>query len=214
MSWRALADYNRIADPNTIRAGQVILIPGGNGGSVRAPAAAAPSAPAAPAVAGTGTYVVRAGDNLSVIARRHNTTVRDLKAVNSLSTDTIRVGQRLKLPQGTSGGSAAPAVAPSRPAERAAPAREVTPRAQPQEREPAPAPQAEAEAVEEAADPDVEPAPADDRRFEIEVEEGDTLESISQSYWIPVEALRKENNLGPNAEVTPGQTLRIPPTTW
>ncbi len=213
LPWRQLADYNRIADPNTIRVGQVILIPGA-GSPPQAPApSAAPSAPRAEAVAGSGSYVVQSGDNLTVIARRHNTTVRDLKSVNNLSSDTIRVGQRLTLPAGASGGTARPAASPSTPAQTErtparTPAAPSTPDRSPApSREPAPAAPAEAEPAEEAP-------PADDRAFTIQVEEGDTLESISQSYWIPVEALRRENNLGPNAEVQTGQTLRIPPTTW
>ncbi|MCC5843470.1 MAG: LysM peptidoglycan-binding domain-containing protein [Verrucomicrobia bacterium] len=216
MSWRQLADYNRITDPNTIRVGQVILIPGAES-PAQAPASAS-STPSAPrpseAVAGTNTYVVQSGDNLSVIARRHNTTVRDLKSVNNLSSDTIRVGQRLTLPAGASGGTARPASTPSTPdrtpAERPAPRATPTPapsdRTSSAPREPAATPTPE--------EPAEEAPPADDRAFEIQVEEGDTLESISQSYWIPVEALRRENNLGPNAEVRPGQSLRIPPTTW
>jgi LysM repeat protein len=211
MSWRQLADYNRIADPNTIRVGQVILIPG-SGSPAQAPAQAREAAPEAPraAVAGTGTYVVQAGDNLTVIARRHNTTVRDLKSVNNLTSDTIRVGQRLTLPEGSASAPSRPAAAPSAP-ER--PAARPTPAAS----APAAAPAPSRPATPQVTEPEAEapaPAPADDRAFEIQVEEGDTLESISQSYWIPVEALRRENNLGPNAEVTPGQRLRIPPTTW
>jgi len=214
MSWRQLAEYNRITDPNTIRVGQVILIPG-----AESPAQAPASTPSAPraseAVAGTNTYVVQSGDNLSVIARRHNTTVRDLKSVNNLSTDTIRVGQRLTLPADASGGTARPAAAPSTPDR--TPAEQTTPRTTPApaptERAPSP-PRETAAATPAPEEPAEEAPPADDRAFEIQVEEGDTLESISQSYWIPVEALRRENNLGPNAEVRPGQTLRIPPTTW
>lgn len=211
MSWRQLADYNRIADPNSIRAGQTILIPGAGGSSSSAPAPAAAQQASAP-VAGTGTYVVQSGDNLTLVARRHNTTVRDLKAVNNLSSDTIRVGQRLKLPESASGAAARTASTPSTP-ERTTPARTTAPApstpatSTPTQRESAPS-------VPQADEPAEEAPPADDRAFEIQVEEGDTLESISQSYWIPVEALRRENNLGPNAEVRPGQSLRIPPTTW
>lgn len=208
MSWRQLADYNRISDPNTIRVGQVILIPG-----AVSPAQVPASAPRTAAVAGSETYVVQPGDNLTLIARRHNTTVRDLRSINNLSSDTIRVGQRLKLPAGPEGAGARPeANRPvPEPAPRSAPRAEPVPA--PAERAPA-APRA-AEAAVPAPEAAAEPAPpADDRAFEIQVEEGDTLESISQSYWIPVEALRRENNLGANAEVRPGQTLRIPPTTW
>ena len=43
------------------------------------------------------TYVVRRGDNLWTIARRQGTTVAALKRLNRLSSDNIRVGQRLRV---------------------------------------------------------------------------------------------------------------------
>jgi LysM repeat protein len=43
-------------------------------------------------------YVVKSGDTLSAIASRNHTTVAALKRANGLSSDTIRVGQRLKIP--------------------------------------------------------------------------------------------------------------------
>lgn len=211
ISWRQLADHNRIADPNAIRVGQTILIPV-EGASPPASAPSAAPAPRPAPVAGTGTHVVQSGDNLTHIARRYNTTVRDLKAVNNLTSDTIRVGQRLTLPSGAStAGAAGPAPAPA--AERAAP-RPAQASATPAPSTPAPRPASPVPAPPAVTEPAPDAAPADDRAFEIQVDEGDTLESISQSYWIPVEALRRENNLGPNEEVRPGQSLRIPPTTW
>ena len=70
--------------------------------------AVAPAAPApapAPTKAAPGSprpqmlYVVKPGDSLSRIARLHHTTVKDLKAINSLDTDMIAVGAKLKVPQ-------------------------------------------------------------------------------------------------------------------
>ena len=43
-------------------------------------------------------YVVKPGDSLSRIARIHQTTVKALKSVNGLTSDTIIVGDTLKLP--------------------------------------------------------------------------------------------------------------------
>jgi LysM repeat protein len=43
------------------------------------------------------TYTVQPKDSLSVIARQYNTTVNHLKSINNLSTDTIFVGQVLKV---------------------------------------------------------------------------------------------------------------------
>lgn len=43
------------------------------------------------------TYTVRRGDNLGAIARRHGTTVAQLKRWNRLRSDVIRPGQRLRV---------------------------------------------------------------------------------------------------------------------
>ena len=45
-------------------------------------------------------YVVVRGDSLSMIAQRHNIGLAQLRAANSLSGDTIHVGQRLLIPGG------------------------------------------------------------------------------------------------------------------
>ena len=44
-------------------------------------------------------YVVRAGDTLSVIARRHGVSVTELREANGLRGDRILVGQRLTIPE-------------------------------------------------------------------------------------------------------------------
>ncbi|CAH0238719.1 D-gamma-glutamyl-meso-diaminopimelic acid endopeptidase CwlS [Peribacillus sp. Bi96] len=48
------------------------------------------------------TYVVVKGDTLSKISRKTNLTVVQLKSINSLKSDLIRVGQKLKLSKSTS----------------------------------------------------------------------------------------------------------------
>lgn len=51
-------------------------------------------------VATTGeTYVVKRGDTLWEIARRHDTTVRQLVELNDLASEKIRVGEKLKVPR-------------------------------------------------------------------------------------------------------------------
>jgi len=64
---------------------------------------------------------VRSGENLSVIARRYNVSVNDLKKWNNLRSNTIQVGRRLIVYPGSgrqavsSQASAAPASAPTSP---------------------------------------------------------------------------------------------------
>lgn len=48
-------------------------------------------------------YTVQRGDTLSAIARRFGTTVSAIKGANSLNVDVIYVGQRLRIPRGSSG---------------------------------------------------------------------------------------------------------------
>lgn len=95
----ALASANGIRNPNLIRAGATLRIPGA-------------SSPA-PSTGGGGTYTVRAGDTLSGIAARHRTTVSALASANGIrNVNLIHVGQRLRLP----GSAPAPApVTPSTP---------------------------------------------------------------------------------------------------
>ncbi|MBV34469.1 MAG: lytic transglycosylase [Rickettsiales bacterium] len=44
------------------------------------------------------TYTVKSGDNLSVIAKKNNTSVSTLKNLNKLKSDFLKVGQVLKMP--------------------------------------------------------------------------------------------------------------------
>lgn len=43
-------------------------------------------------------YTVKAGDSLYSIARNHNTTVDEIKSLNNLTSNTLSIGQLLKLP--------------------------------------------------------------------------------------------------------------------
>ncbi|MCH8510880.1 MAG: LysM peptidoglycan-binding domain-containing protein [Kiritimatiellae bacterium] len=222
ISWRQRADYNRISDPNSVRAGQTILIPpGATGASTPSETERAPteSTRPAPAVAGEGTYVVQAGDNLTVVARRHGTTVSALRQVNDLTGDRINVGQTLKLPAGTeSRPRATPRTETTSTRETARPTPEAETIRRPDAPRPTPTPRpvnGNLRLPDDAAPRQVEDEPvADDRGFPIVVEEGDTLQSIANSFVIDVQQIRRANNLGPNDEVRPGDRLIIPPTSW
>lgn len=51
-----------------------------------------------PTGASRGTHIVRPGETLSAIAKRHGTTVHALKRANGMSGSVVRAGQRLRLP--------------------------------------------------------------------------------------------------------------------
>jgi len=93
----ALMQANPGLEPTRLKIGQKLQIP---------PPAATSAASADPEAEKTLTHVVKAGDNLTKIAKLYSVTIKELRAANNLKTDRINVGQKLKVP------SAAP-VAPS-----------------------------------------------------------------------------------------------------
>ncbi|GEK88934.1 Peptidoglycan/xylan/chitin deacetylase, PgdA/CDA1 family [Alkalibacterium putridalgicola] len=85
-----LASANNITNVNLIRVGQVLMIPGSGGTTTPPP----PSS--------STTYTVKAGDTLSAIAARYNTTVSKIAAANTITNvNLIRVGQVLTIPTST-----------------------------------------------------------------------------------------------------------------
>lgn len=89
---KAIQAANPTVDPAKLQIGKTIQIP--------APTAAAPIGAAPVVDAGTGqtTYTVKSGDSLSKIATQFHTTVAALKSANGLTTDRIKVGDKLKIP--------------------------------------------------------------------------------------------------------------------
>lgn len=76
---------------NNIRVGQRLVIYRGGNAPASASSSAAKSAPPANAT----TYTVKSGDVLGKIAERHGCTVAQLKSWNVLTSNNIRVGQKL-----------------------------------------------------------------------------------------------------------------------
>jgi membrane-bound lytic murein transglycosylase D len=84
---------NDLRSSARVRAGQVLMIPERRASTLPARPTAATAA--APTAGGPLTYRVRRGDTLSSIARQFGTTVTSLKQMNQLSTELIKVGERL-----------------------------------------------------------------------------------------------------------------------
>lgn len=86
VSVSALASANGIGNPNRVRAGQSLTVPGSGG-----------------AAATTGGVSVRPGDTLSSIAARAGVSVSALAAANGITNaNLVRIGQRLSVPAGGS----------------------------------------------------------------------------------------------------------------
>ncbi|WP_110112582.1 C40 family peptidase [Bacillus sp. CGMCC 1.16541] len=84
---------------DTIYIGQQLVIPSSSTGNVVATPPPTPPIPQ-PVKAEPTTYVVKSGDSLWGISQRFSLSVQDIKALNLLRSDTIRVGQELTIKGG------------------------------------------------------------------------------------------------------------------
>ena len=98
---------------NNIRVGQRLVIYKGGGGpstssssNSTTAASSSSSSSSTQSSTPTGTYTVKSGDTLSGIATRHGVTVNQLKQWNGLTSNNIKVGQKLKLNSSSSASSA------------------------------------------------------------------------------------------------------------
>ena len=106
---KALEAANPGVDSKKLKIKQKLVIPAAaTSGAVTTPGAA----PVAATEAGGETYVVKSGDNLSKIAKKHGVTLKALKAANNLTTDHIKVGEKLKIPAKAETVAPAPTPAP------------------------------------------------------------------------------------------------------
>ncbi len=106
---RAIQDANRIRNPHAVRAGRRLIVrlgPDAMSATVASTAAQKPAARASAGSAGArkgsgneGTvYVVRPGDSLWSIARRHNVSVDQIRMWNQIGeNDHIRPGEELRI---------------------------------------------------------------------------------------------------------------------
>ena len=92
VSAQSIEQANPSVVPTRLQVGQKINIP--------TPVATSSIAPAVePAINDGNVYTVKSGDTLGHIALRHKVKVAELKSANSLTSDLIRIGQKLKLPE-------------------------------------------------------------------------------------------------------------------
>lgn len=243
IGWRELAEYNGISNPGSIREGQQLVIPSNaKKKPATAPSAGTTSGSTASAGAsslagirnagGSGTYKVQKGDSLSRIAVRTGTPVAELKKLNNLSSDMIKVGQELKV-SGSAASTAATPAGNSRSSTPAAPpagssiddiirsldagnSRTTVPVNPGRAANPASSslvpPVAPSPVVEAVPDIPVaaEPVFPGRKPYEYTVLATDTVRTIATSFIVSEAAIRKMNNLGPNDEVQAGDKIKIP----
>ena len=236
---------------NKLYAGKTIKLPGkielkaaDAKASAPAPAAkpaatAKPAAPAAKKAAKAATYtgatkeyVVKSGDTLGKIAYANGITVKCLKEMNGLSSNGLRIGQKLKIPaqkpevaakdaaEKKVEKPAAAAEAPAAPAAdaaagaapAAAPAADAAaPAAAPAADAAAPAADAAAAAPEAEKKADAaEAAPTAAAPLTHTVKEGEDTVSIAIMYNVSPSAIMDLNDLKQNEDLTPGRVLKLP----
>ena len=212
---------------DVIRVGQKLKLPGKlDVGVQKAPVVSSKVPKAASASAeykgATKEYVVRGGDTLGAIAYSNGINVRQLKKLNGLTSDVVKVGQKLKVPAAGKAAVAvkkpevakaapkAPTMKTSEPAKAVAPAAPALPPA-------APAPVAEKPAAEESAPVEAAPAteaapaaPADSATTTYVVQESDDMTGVTIRFGVTAAAIRELNNLSEDAQLTPGQIIKLP----
>jgi len=201
----AIMRLNPSIKGDTIRIGQKLKLPGKvEVGEQKAPAADKPAKKAfQPYTGATKEYVVKAGDTLGAIAYGNGINIRQLKELNGLTSDVVRVGQKLKIPaDGKPAAKPAAAVAPvvveSAPAVVEQPVQEA-PVVEETVAAETPAPVAET----------VAPAPEVATTTYV-VQEGDDMTSVSISWGVSAAAIRELNNLGEGDQLQPGQVIKLP----
>ena len=213
-----------IGEKNIVRVGQKIKLPGKIDVGVQKEPAKAVAAkslrkPYAPYAGATKEYVVKNGDTHGAIAYANGISIRQLKELNGLSKDMLRIGQKLKIP--------AEKVVAAKPAKPAVVAEKKAVAAKPAKPAAAPAPAAPAadDAAPAAAEPAQEAAPAAEAQpapapavsadetpetTTYVVQEGDDITGVSIRFGVSAAVIRELNNLGDNDQLVPGQIIKLP----
>ena len=235
---------------DVVRVGQKLKLPGKiDVGVQSAPVAVAATATAtttaaakkttskkgySPYTGATKEYVVKNGDTLGSIAYGNGINIRQLKELNGLSSDSLKIGQKLKVPAEKVAKAAAPAKKAAAPAkaETAAPEKTAEPAkadaAAPAKAEAAapveaekPAEAAPAEAPAEAAK-DAAPVAAETAKAAAPakaeaaatttyvVQEGDDMTGVSIRWGVSAAEIRELNNLAEGDQLVPGQIIKLP----
>ena len=196
---------NNLKDDN-IRIGQKLKLPGKiEVGEQKVPEGAFAKDPKAtakkPYAAYTGAtkeYVVKSGDTLGAIAYGNGINIRQLKELNGLTSDSLKIGQKLKIPAEK---VVAAKKVETKPVEKKA--------AEPEVKAPAEAP-VEAPVVAPVEVPAVAPVEEAAPTQTYTVQEGDDLTDVSIRFGVSAAAVRELNNLGESDKLTAGQILKLP----
>ena len=96
-----LSRANNLTKTSALKIGQKLQIPASAKAETANAATASAVAAATSAEAGGQVYTVKSGDSLWKIARAQKVTVAALKQTNNLTSDSLKVGQKLHIPAAT-----------------------------------------------------------------------------------------------------------------
>ena len=220
---------------DVVKVGQKIQIPGKHDVGEQTVPAGAIAAPAPkpeykPYAGATKEYVVQSGDSLGKIAYSNYINVRQLKELNGLTDNNIRIGQKLKIPAEKVASAPAVAKAEAKPVVKAAAAAPVKVEKKVAE---AAAPIVEAKKCSCAPgtvhtepcacgaddcqcvvkEPEAPAAPAVEEGVTHIVQEGEDITGLSIRFSVSPAEIRQLNNLGENDELKAGQVLKLPADT-
>lgn len=211
---------------DVIRIGQKLKIPGANASVAPAVTAAQPAKRAKSVAAkttaktvqpysgATKEYVVKSGDTLGAIAYGSGINIRQLKALNSLTSDSLKVGQKLKIP----------AVAVKKEV-KSVPVEQKTKVAEKVD--------SKVEKTAVKVDDPVEPTPVVEKikidevvvpppvtqegasskaeaTFNYTVSESEDITGVTIRWGVSAAKIRELNNLAEDAQLKPGQVIKLP----
>ncbi len=91
ISVRSIMEVNNLRSARYLRSGSRLKIP-------HSEATATPSRASTGAISSSGVHTVAKGDSLWNIARKYDVTVKQIMSLNNLSSSTLSIGQKLKIP--------------------------------------------------------------------------------------------------------------------
>lgn len=183
---------NNITDPNKIRLGQKLKLPGN--ASASKSFESTPKEAKSKVISGGGSrYVVQAGDSLSRIAQKAGVSVKEIQDTNGLKGDKIFVGQELTIPGGR-------AISPM-------PVVEMKPVSAVKDKEILPEMISVSDVPLRSLPPEQAPAAASRNTYTVQV--GDDILTVASQHNVSISDLRRVNNLSSDILI-PGRTLVIP----
>jgi LysM repeat protein len=150
-----------------------------------------------------GIYTVKANDNLWVIARSFKTKVSELRSLNNLTSDTLQIGDKLKIPGLAAGSSSTSNNA-------------VTPVPDGVGAEPASSDNSDGTGAVTGGENEVVPTPTTSGTelpptLEYTISENDTLQGIADMYNVKVQDIIDANTgIATDADLRPGTNIKIP----